>query len=116
MDSNKRFSPKGEKYKLTNKNLENRSEKKILQSIALILLLSIPALALTIPDTGAQTVMDIPTNCYIAVSPNPVGVNQVMNIVFWLDHDPPQLNTFDYYGWNYTVAITNPEGKTTTKR
>jgi len=78
-------------------------------------LLTIPALLAAIPATTAAIEMDIPTNCYIAVSPNPVGVNQVMNIVFWLDHDPPQLNTFDYYGWNYTVAITDPEGKTITK-
>ncbi|MFB3888856.1 MAG: PQQ-binding-like beta-propeller repeat protein [Candidatus Bathyarchaeia archaeon] len=59
--------------------------------------------------------MDIPTNCYITVSPNPVGVGQTMNIVFWLDHDPPQLNTFDYYGWNYTVKIITPDGQVVTR-
>jgi hypothetical protein len=100
---------------LRNKNLNNKTNKKMLFSITLVLLLTISATMTIIPSINAQVIMDIPTNCYIAVAPNPSGVKQTMNIVFWLDHDPPQLNSVDYYGWNYTVQIITPDGKTVNK-
>lgn len=91
-----------------------KTHKDIL-SLFLVLMLSAAALITVAMPSSAAIVMDIPTNCYIAVSPNPVGVGQTMNIVFWLDHDPPQLNYLDYYGWNYTVTIVTPDGNTLTR-
>jgi hypothetical protein len=100
---------------LTYKISEIKRGKKALLSTALVVLLTVSMLAFALPIVNAQVTMDIPTNCYIAVAPNPVGVKQTMNVVFWLDHDPPQLNSVDYYGWNYTVTIVTPDGKTVTK-
>jgi hypothetical protein len=99
--------------RLENNRFSKRS--KALLSTALVALLTVSMLAFALPIVNAQVTMDIPTNCFIAVSPNPSGVKQTMNIVFWLDHDPPQLNSVDYYGWNYTVTIITPDGKTVTK-
>jgi outer membrane protein assembly factor BamB len=89
-------------------------KRKTTLSLSLLLLLLVAGLIATAMPAGAAIVMDIPTNCYIAIAPNPVGVGQTMNIVFWLDQDPPQLNNLDYYGWNYTVNIIKPDGTTVT--
>ena len=91
-----------------------RIEKTTIITTLIVLLLAISALTATTNPVNAAIEMDIPTNCYIAIAPNPVGVGQTMNIVFWLDHDPPQLNNLDYYGWNYTVNIIKPDGTTVT--
>jgi len=97
-------------------NIFKKSKKPTLAfSIALILMLTLSALITATLPANAALEMDIPTNTYIAIAPNPVGVGQTMNIVFWLDHAQPQLNTFDYYGWNYTITIVSPDGNTQTQ-
>ncbi|MEM0313668.1 MAG: PQQ-binding-like beta-propeller repeat protein, partial [Candidatus Bathyarchaeia archaeon] len=50
---------------------------------------------------------------YIEVTPNPAGKGQPVNILIWLDQAPPQTSFFQYKGWNYTISITDPTGKTT---
>ncbi len=87
-----------------------------LATIALILILSIPTIALIPLQVNAQqSTATLASNTYLAVSPNPIGVGQSVNIMFWLDNTPPQIYSNYYYGWNYTLSITKPDGTTETK-
>jgi hypothetical protein len=57
----------------------------------------------------------VPTYSFLAVSPNPVGVGQTVNVNFWLTLPPPSANA--QYGdrWtNITVLVTHPDGTTET--
>lgn len=85
-------------------------------SILLILLLSC-SLTFAVASTAKAQVYaaDYPTFSYLVVTPNPVGVEQTVSIAFWLDKAPPLINTVEYYGWNFTLTITNPDGSTQTK-
>ena len=84
-------------------------------TIVLTLILTSTVLMATIPGTVAQTTMQVKSNTYLTVSPNPIGVDQTVNVMFWLDNTPPQFNSGFYYGWNYTLTITNPDGTAKTE-
>ncbi len=85
-------------------------------TIALVLILTIPALMATIHSTNAQqSTASIASNTYLSVTPNPAGIGQSVNVVFWLDNTPPQIYSTFYYGWNYTLSITKPDGTIETK-
>jgi len=94
-------------------------KKEIEKSLAvfiLILILAIPAIALMPLQTNAQqSSATLASNTYLVVSPNPIGVDQTVNIMFWLDNSPPQIYSDHYYGWNYTLSITKPDGTTETQ-
>jgi hypothetical protein len=90
-------------------------KNKLLFSIFFILMLAIPALMAAIPNSNAQATATVASNTYITVAPNPVGVGQTLNVMFWLDNTPPQIYSAYYYGWNYTLSITKPDGTIETK-
>ncbi len=83
---------------------------KAFLAIASVLLISVIAS----PEVQAQGSWTWETHTYLTVSPNPVGVNQPVTILVWLDHAPPQTSFLEYYGWNYTILITDPTGKSIT--
>lgn len=84
--------------------------------LLLILLLLASVLTLIIATANAQqSVVSIESHTYLSVSPNPIGVNQNVNVMFWLDNSPPQIYTTYYYGWNYTLTITKPDGTVETQ-
>jgi outer membrane protein assembly factor BamB len=80
-------------------------------AIALLLMLTSMLIAAT-PIANAQ--YPFKTYTYIVVSPNPVGVGQSVTILFWLQAAPPQISSTSYYGWNFTIVITKPDGTTLT--
>ena len=88
----------------------NKSKASI---ITLVLMLTIAAtLIVSLPIVNAA---NIPTYAYLSVAPNPVGVNQEVTIMMWLDKiDPtasgPQGSRFG----NFTVTITKPNESTET--
>ncbi len=90
---------------------------KTLSTVALILILTFPALMAAIPTANAHTPpWTLPTHSYVTASPNPVGVGQQMIIVFWVDKVPP--TAIGAYGdrWDgWTVEITKPDGTKETK-
>ena len=100
------------------KNLVNRlsniRRNKTLVTIAMVLMIAAPALMMSLPSAFADDTATIPSNTYLTVAPNPVGVNQQVNIMFWLDNTPPQIDAAHYYGWNYTITITKPDGTSKT--
>jgi hypothetical protein len=89
-------------------------ENKKIATAALILLLTTSAFMVCISFTSAHDpAWNIPTYAYLAVSPNPVGVNQYAYLVFWIDKQPPTAAGSGGDRWtSYTIEVTNPNGTT----
>ena len=88
-------------------------KKQVLTTISLILILTFAALMASVPNAKAA---DVPTWAYVAVSPNPVGVNQQVIVMMWLNLPPPTAQ--GPYGdrWEgYVLTITKPDGTTGTQ-
>jgi len=95
----------------------NYCQPKIV-TMALILLLTVSATSLLLPEANAHTPpLEIRTYAYITVAPNPVGVNQPVRILMWLDQTFRDANprTNDYRFHNYKLTITKPDDTTETK-
>lgn len=92
-------------------------KNKKLYTTSLILLLAASMTLATALQTNAQTyAKSLATYAYLVVTPNPTGINQATNIVFWLDSSPPQRPGQPYYGWQgITVEVTRPDGTKETK-
>jgi hypothetical protein len=95
----------------------NFQKNQTLIAIALILILAAPVLMTTMQPAKAQSyTATYPTTAFCVVSPNPIGVNQPVSVIFWLGTAPPQnSNQTVYTGWMLSVKITKPDGKTETK-
>jgi len=90
--------------------------KQKLSAIALILLLTISGIMMIMPASNAQTATSpLPTNAYLAVSPNPVGVGQQATLMMWLGQPNPTASGLVGSRWtNFTIAVTKPDGTTET--
>jgi outer membrane protein assembly factor BamB len=86
-----------------------KSDYKTIVAIGLLFLLIVSATFTTfLPTVNAA---DVNTYAYLSVTPNPVGVDQPVSIIMWLDKAPPvdsqnRALTFS----NYTLEITKPDG------
>jgi hypothetical protein len=82
--------------------------------IATILTISMGASMTLIPNANAhKPALNIPTESYINVAPNPIGVGQAATINFWLAQPPPTANQQFGDRWTgITVTVTNPDGTT----
>ena len=98
--------------RLSSKRMKTRG--KTPYAIALILLLSLSTLISIIPAVSAHTPgWQIPTIAFLNVEPNPVGINQRVQVTMWLDKVPP--TAAQQYGdrWeNFKVTVTKPDGTT----
>ncbi len=85
-------------------------------ALTLILLLTFSGIMATMPTSNAQTAASpLPTNAFLAVSPNPVGVGQQATLEMWLGQPNPTASGVVGSRWtNLTVAVTKPDGKTET--
>lgn len=90
--------------------------KQKLSVIALILLLSVSGIMTTMSNSKAQTAASpLPTNAYLAVSPNPVGLGQQATLEMWLGQPNPTASGLVGSRWtNLTIAVTKPDGTTET--
>lgn len=84
-------------------------------TIAFVLMLTVAATVITIIPAAAQK---IPTDAFLSVTPNPVGLGQYVVVSFWITPPPPWDGNWahppiPYEG--YTVTITKPGGTTETK-
>lgn len=88
--------------------MENKP-KKIAASIILILMLCISAIFIALPLPASAVTYDYTgqTFCYLAVRPNPCGVNQTLLINFWITPPMPQPGIIAH---GYKVVITHPDG------
>ena len=91
----------GKKVKLKNKTIA---------TISVILMLTFSALAAGISTVKAA---DVKTYAFLSVNPNPVGVNQQVQVTIWLSPIPPE-SYVDYFH-DLTVTITKPDGTTEIK-
>jgi len=95
----------------------NAKKKQILFTIALILMLAVSTFMTSAhAQTGtAANPLQVPTNAFLSVEPNPVGVNQKLAVTLWLAQIPPFNGAGDgqpYQG--YTFTVTKPDGTTQT--
>ncbi len=86
-----------------------------------LLLLTFTISIFALPAANAHTpAWSIPTYAYISVSPNPVGVNQNVFVVMWLDKVLPgatiQPSGQDIRFHDYKLTITKPDNTTETKK
>ncbi len=89
--------------------LNYTSAKNFSTSIPLILLLLTAALIASVPFVNAA---DVETRAFLAVNPNPVGVNQLVDVTVWLQ--PIPVTATDKFH-NMQVTITKPDGTTETR-
>ncbi|MCL5876970.1 MAG: PQQ-binding-like beta-propeller repeat protein [Candidatus Bathyarchaeota archaeon] len=87
--------------------------KQTLISTTVIALMLLSMIALNVPSTSAA---DYPTYLFLTAQPNPIGVGQDANVVYWMDRAPPTASGprgDRWQGWK--MEITSPDGKTETK-
>jgi len=104
---------------MTKKSSVNKPK---IATIALILTLTISAVLVALPVTTAQfdvivqepRIIDIPSFLFVTVSPNPVGVNQIVYVGATFSKPIPTNNGAggDYYD-NVTIEIVDPSGHKT---
>ena len=75
----------------------------------LLLTISVPIFAI-LPNVNAHyPAWNMPTYTYISVAPNPIGVGQTTNVVFWVDKLPPTAAGHAGERWFFYVDITKPD-------
>ena len=85
-----------------------KNAKQVLTAITLILMMILTALAPNIPSTSAA---DYPTWMFLTVQPDPIGVGQDANVVYWIDKAPPTASGPRGDRWqNWKMEITSPDG------
>jgi hypothetical protein len=95
-------------------NTYSTRSKKLFSAIALILMFASSGIMAGITVVNASNPsISIPTYAYLAISPNPVGVNQQVFLVMWLHMAPPTASGRAGDNWHdFTLEITKPNGST----
>ncbi len=85
--------------------------------ISTILVISIGASMITVPTAEAHTpAWQITTYAYINVAPDPIGVNQPVHVLMWLDKVPSGASSVNNIRFqNYNLTITKPDKTVETK-
>ncbi len=87
--------------------------KKQILAIATILAISLSILAINLPFASAA---DYPTYLFVTAQPDPIGVGQTANVVYWMDKAPPTASGPRGDRWqNWKIEITSPDGDVETK-
>jgi len=87
------------------RNIKNLKQKIIATAIVAVMLLSISAL------TPTASAADYPTWLFLTVQPDPIGIGQDANVVYWLDKAPPTASGPRGDRWQgWTLEITDPDG------
>ncbi len=87
-----------------------------LAAISLLLLLTVAGTMSALPASNAQTSSSpIPTHAFLAVAPNPVGVDQQATLQMWLvELNPTSSGGRGGFWENFTVLVTKPDASTVT--
>ena len=91
--------------------MKNQKNKSKISAFAFVLVLTISAMLVSLPAvTAHDPAWEVPTWSYCTGTPSPVGVDQNMMIIYWLNWIPPTAN--GRYGdrWIFTIDITKPDG------
>ena len=93
--------------------IKSQNIKKTLISATIIALMLLSTFAQNTPSASAA---DFPTYLFLTVQPNPIGVGQSANVVYWMDRAPPTASGPRGDRWQgWTMEITSPDGETETK-
>jgi len=86
--------------------------KTMATTIAIFLMLTITATLVALPIANAHTpAWTIPTNAYVTVAPNPIGLGQYTTIVVWVDRYSPTSGGGAGQRWDgFKIDITKPDG------
>ena len=81
-------------------------------STTIIALMLLSTIALNVPSASAA---DYPTYLFLTVQPNPIGVGQEANVVYWMDKAPPTASGPRGDRWQgWVMEITAPDDDTET--
>jgi len=96
--------------------MQNLKKQSKLSAITFVLILTLAAMFVMLPIVSAHDpAWEVPTYCYLSVaSPNPIGVNQEIITVFWINAIPPTALGAAGDRWKFNVEITTPSGTTET--
>ena len=94
------------------KRMQTLRSKTTATAVAIFLMLTITITLVALPIANAHypAWTDRPTRSYISVSPNPIGINQQVIVVFWLDWIPPGAQGAYGDRWKIYVDVTKPDG------
>ncbi len=81
----------------------------VIKSASLMLILALSALIACLPSTTAA---EVEPRAFLSINPNPVGVNQQVDVTLMIQPIPPTARDI-FHGM--TVTITSPDGNTETK-
>jgi hypothetical protein len=85
-----------------------KKNTQIIMTAAIILTMAFSILATSIPSTAAA---DYPTYLFLTAQPDPIGVGQTANVVYWMDKAPPTASGPRGDRWqNWKMEITSPDG------
>lgn len=87
-----------------------KSQYKILLSALMIATMAV--MMIVLPNAFAHTPpQQVPTYAYLTAAPNPIGVDQEVYLLYWLDKVPPTAAGFGGDRWgNLTIDVTKPDG------
>ncbi len=94
------------------KNQKNHISSAI--ALVLVLILSASALIAIVPVASAA-VVQIETNAYVMLSPNPVGIGQQVLVSYRIDKVRIGATDITNHFEGFSVTITKPDGTTETK-
>jgi hypothetical protein len=90
------------------RRMKKQGIKQTLISAAVIALMLLSTIALNLPSASAA---NYPTYLFLTVQPNPIGVGQEANVVYWMDKPPPTASGPRGDRWQgWTMEITSPDG------
>jgi len=96
--------------------MQSSRNKMTATAIATFLALSIVVTMVALPIANAHTpIWQIPSWCYIMLSPDTVGVNQQVLIIFWTNVYPTTAQGAYGDRWTFYVDITKPDGSKETQ-
>ena len=91
-----------------------RNRKSILATITITLILTLTAITILPIVNAHDPPWEIPTYPYLAVSPNPVGVNQNVFCVFWIHAAPPTADGIAGDRYEFTIDVLKPDSTSQT--
>ncbi|MCW4019126.1 MAG: PQQ-binding-like beta-propeller repeat protein [Candidatus Bathyarchaeota archaeon] len=91
----------------------NCLRKLLVAVVAMLLLSSTFALSAQMANASDPPV-NVQTWTYVAVTNDPIGLNQQLDIVFWLNAYPPTAVGQSGDRWSFTVDVLKPDGTTDT--
>jgi outer membrane protein assembly factor BamB len=93
--------------KIKKEKRENMKNKSVIFVVILTFSIILSSVSVTLAHDPPW---NIPTFTYISTTPNPIGVNQEILVIMWLDQGPPTADGAYGDRWTFSLEITKPDG------